>query len=230
MLESDVTTPLAVFDLDGTLIETGPDLADSTNQVLAARGYPTVPDAVLSPFIGVGARSMIAGALKATEQAADDATVEALLTDYLEHYESRIAKFSRPFPEMSAALDDLSAAGVAAAICTNKMERLAKKLMVELSLAERFVFIAGYDTFAYAKPDPRHLTDTIAAAGGSVSRTVYVGDSRVDRETASAAQIPFVGLDYGYTDTPMNTLDPERLLSRGDDVAAAILALMPRDH
>ncbi len=225
-----MTRPLAVFDLDGTLVETGPDLADSCNQVLAARGLPTVPQEVLSPFIGVGARKMIGGALKASGLSLDEATIDDIFRDYIEHYASRIARLSRPFPEMSAALDALDEAGVASAICTNKLEKLAKLLIAELGMTERFAFIAGSDTFGVSKPDPRHLTDTVAAAGGAVNRMVYVGDSRIDRETAAAARVPFVGIDYGYTDKPMRELAPERLLSRGDDVAAAILALMPPAH
>ncbi|MEM6848256.1 MAG: HAD hydrolase-like protein [Pseudomonadota bacterium] len=225
-----MTRPLAVFDLDGTLVETGPDLADSCNQVLAARGLPTVPHEVLSPFIGVGARKMIGGALKANGLSLDEATIDDIFGDYIDHYASRIARLSRPFPEMSAALDGLDDAGVTSAICTNKLETLAKLLITELGMTERFAFIAGSDTFGVSKPDPRHLTETIAAAGGSVTCMVYVGDSRVDRETAAAAGVPFVGIDYGYTDKPMRELAPERLLSRGDDVAAAILELMPPAH
>lgn len=225
-----MTRPLAVFDLDGTLVETGPDLADSCNQVLAARGLPTVPHEVLSPLIGVGARKMIGGALKASGLSLDETTIDDIFRDYIEHYASRIARLSRPFPEMSAALDALERAGVASAICTNKLEKLAKLLIAELGMTERFAFIAGSDTFGVSKPDPRHLTDTIVAAGGAVNRMVYVGDSRIDRETAAAARVPFVGIDYGYTDKPMRELAPERLLSRGDDVAAAILALMPPAH
>jgi phosphoglycolate phosphatase len=217
---------LAVFDLDGTLVDTAPDLADTTNVVLAAHGYPGVPDATLRPCIGLGARAMIACALEKNGIALTAAEIDRIHARYLDVYASRIAKLSRPFPEMIAALDRLAAEGVAAAVCTNKKERLARQLLDALSLTGRFAEIAGGDTYGASKPDPLPLLRVIENAGGAVENTVFVGDSRIDRETARAANVPIVGVTYGYSDVAMRDLDPERLLGPGEDVAAAILDLL----
>jgi phosphoglycolate phosphatase len=222
-----MTDTLAIFDLDGTLIDTAPDLIDSTNHVLLAHGFGAVPADVVRPFIGLGARRMLEAALAALGERSPESEVAALYAAYLAHYETRLARHSRPFPELLAALDDLEAAGVRLAVCTNKREALARKLLDALDLSARFVALTGGDTFAVAKPAPEHLWGTIELAGGRRERTVYVGDSRVDRETAANAAIPFVGLTYGYSDRPMEDLDPDRLVGPGEDVAAAILSLVP---
>lgn len=217
---------LAVFDLDGTLVDTAPDLTDTCNIVLAEHGYPQLPAEQLKQHIGYGARAMIAAALKQAGVVLGDTALDAMHERYLALYEPRIARHSRPFPEISAALDDLDAAGVALAVCTNKKEHLARVLLDTLDLTGRFVAITGGDTFAARKPDGRHLLWTVERAGGEPARTVFVGDSRVDRETATDAAVPMVGLSYGYTDVPMSALAPDRLCGPGDDIAAAILGLL----
>lgn len=221
------TDRLAVFDLDGTLVDTAPDLADTTNVVLAKEGFPPIEHEILRDFIGLGARTMIVKALEAHGASRSEAEIDAMRDDFVAHYATRIARHSRAFPEMLAALDTLAAEGVAVAVCTNKREGLARQLLDELGLTDRFAALCGGDTFVTAKPDPEPLFGTIARAGGDPSRTVYVGDSRIDFETARAARIPMVGVTYGYSDVPIVELGPERLCGPGEDVAAAILSLMP---
>ena len=217
---------LAVFDLDGTLVDTAPDLIDTCNIVLERRGVPPMAAADLMPHISMGARAMIAASLASAGITLPSDEIDVVYSDFLEHYPERIARYSRPFPELLDALDRLEAAGVGLAVCTNKREKNARQLLDALGLTPRFRFVAGFDTFPVSKPDPGHLTGTIEAAGGAVNRTVYVGDSRVDVMTARAAKVPFVGLGYGYTDVPMRDLAPDRLMDRGDDVGAAILELL----
>ncbi|MEM7694299.1 MAG: phosphoglycolate phosphatase [Pseudomonadota bacterium] len=216
---------LAVFDLDGTLIDTAPDLIETTNHVLAETGFAPVPEATLRRHIGLGARSMIASAIR--ENGADPQThdLAALTTQFIAHYQTRLSRRSKPFAEIAAALPALAAEGVRLAVCTNKREGLARQLLTELQMLDTFAHITGGDTFAFMKPDPRHLTETIDGAGGTAENTVFVGDSRIDFETARAAKIPFVGLSYGYTDVPMADLGPDRLCEPGNDIAAAILSL-----
>nr|WP_255720281.1 phosphoglycolate phosphatase [Acuticoccus kalidii] len=216
---------MAVFDLDGTLVDTAPDLVDTCNVVLAARGIATVDPARLRYEIGMGARAMIEGALRINGVTLGADELDRAHEEFLTHYASRIDKLSRPFPELLAALDRLTVENVALAVCTNKAEGLARQLLDALGLSPRFVVVTGGDTFAVKKPDPAHLLQTIALAGGDKDRCVYVGDSRIDRETAAAAGIPMVGLTYGYSDVPMTELAPERLLAPGEDVGAAILSL-----
>lgn len=218
---------LAVFDLDGTLVDTAPDLIDTCNIVLARHGVPEIAFDRLRPHIGMGAKAMIAASLEASGRTLAEDDLEAVHRDYLEHYSSRIDRLSRPFPELLAALDTLDDAGVGLAVCTNKREGLARRLLDALGLSQRFAAIAGADTFAVMKPDPGHLAGTVAAAGGVMARAVYVGDSRIDLETARAAGVPFVGLTYGYSDVAMEALSPDAMLGRGEDVGAAVLRLMP---
>ncbi|RAH97033.1 phosphoglycolate phosphatase [Acuticoccus sediminis] len=217
---------LAVFDLDGTLVDTAPDLIDTCNVVLGRRGVPAIAGDILRPHISMGARAMIAAALHDAGITMSDPDLDSAYEDFLGHYAERIAELSRPFPELLAALDTLDAAGVGLAVCTNKREQMAKTLLGALELAPRFRFIAGIDTFSVSKPHPGHLTSTVEAAGGTIERTVFVGDSDVDYKTARAAGVPFVGLAYGYSNVPMAELGPDRLMQREEDVGAAILGLM----
>ncbi|MBJ3774101.1 HAD-IA family hydrolase [Acuticoccus mangrovi] len=217
---------LAVFDLDGTLVDTAPDLIDTANVVLGRVGVPAAPDDKVRPAISFGARAMIGAVLAAGGATLSEAEIDGLHADFLTEYTSRIARLSRPFPEILDALDRLEQADVTLAVCTNKLEGLASELLDSLGLLSRFVTVAGRDTFAYSKPDPRHLLLTIERAGGASAQTVFVGDSAVDRETARAAGVPMVGLTYGYTDVPMAELQPERALGRGEDIGEAILSLL----
>lgn len=217
---------LAVFDLDGTLIDTAPDLIETCNHVLTSHGLPAQGPSVLEPCIGYGARAMIHMALKTIGAPVSEADLDAMLDEFVDHYKTRMTKLSRPFPEMSAALDALEAAGVAIAVCTNKREDLARPLLDDLSILSRLVALTGGNTFSVSKPHPDHLLKTIALADGTPENTVFVGDSRVDRETAQRAKVPFVGVTYGYSDTPMADLSPEILCGPGEDVADAITTLM----
>lgn len=222
-----MTTRLAVFDLDGTLVDTAPDLIETANHVLKARGITPVPGEVMRRFIGLGAQAMIESALRAHNTDLGSVDLEALKVEFVAHYQTRIAKLSYPFEEITAALPVLQSAGVVLAVCTNKREALARMLLDELQLMDKFVALTGGDSFAFAKPDPRHLTETVTLAGGTPEATVFVGDSRVDFETARNAKLPLVGLSYGYSDVPMVDLKPDRLCMPGDDIAAAILDLLP---
>jgi len=219
-------TRLAVFDLDGTLVDTAPDLVDTTNIVLARHDVPPITREGLKPYMSLGARAMIAGSLKAAGRTLPEDVIDTLYGEYLEHYASRIAKLSRPFPELLSALDRLEEANVRLAVCTNKREANAKALLTALDLISRFTFIAGANTFAVSKPDPGHLLMTIERAGGTPQRSVFVGDSDVDVATARAANMPIVGLTYGYSDVPMEELAPDRLMAPGEDVGVAILDLL----
>lgn len=220
--------PIAVFDLDGTLVDTAPDLIATLNVVLEADGHPRLPAADARGMIGSGARAMIVAAL--TEAGADtaDETVEPMLARFLDHYNANIAVESRPFPGLEAALDRLAQAGVTLAVCTNKYEGLSRKLLQELGLADRFAAIVGADTLGMRKPDPRHLLGTIEAAGGDAGRAVMVGDSRIDVAAAKAAGVPVVAVSFGYNEAPAETLGADHVIAHYDalwEAAAPYFAL-----
>ena len=216
---------MVVFDLDGTLVDTAPDLVDTLNVVFAREGLPAVAYQEARTMIGGGARRMIELGLAAEGRAFDRSHIDRLFDDFLAHYAAHIADRSRPFPGLEAALDTLAADGVRFAVCTNKLEWLSVKLLDALGLAQRFAAICGQDTFAIQKPDPEILRRTIAQAGGSSDRAVMVGDSKNDIDTARAAGIPVIAVDFGYTEIPVTRLGPDRVISHFADLPAAVAAL-----
>ncbi|MGA8650593.1 MAG: HAD-IA family hydrolase [Xanthobacteraceae bacterium] len=216
-----------VFDLDGTLIDTAPDLIDTLNFTLAQHGLPTVPYNDARPLIGGGARGMIERALILEGRNAATADVDALYTPFVAHYAEHIADRSRPFPELEPVLDRLGQAGHRLAVCTNKLEWLSRRLLDALQLSDRFAAICGQDTFGIQKPDPQVFRATVVQAGGEPQRAIMVGDSITDIRTARAAKVPVVAVDFGYTDVPVATLRPDRIISSFRELPEAIAALGP---
>jgi phosphoglycolate phosphatase len=217
-----MTDPTLVFDLDGTLIDTAPDLIDTLNVVFVREGLPPLPYETARNLIGGGARMMIARAIEAEGRALPAAKFDALFADFIAHYSEHIADRSRPFPGLVDALDALAAGGYRFAVCTNKLERLSVLLLKELGLADRFAAICGQDTFGMQKPDPEILRRTIAAAGGSLQSALMIGDSLTDIRTARAAEIPVIAVDFGYTERPVSEFDPDRIISSFAQLPAAV--------
>lgn len=213
-----MVSPVIVFDLDGTLIDTAPDLLDSLNHCLQRIDVPEVRPAEVARFVGFGGRTMIERACKAHGRPLLEAELDALYDLFLEHYAAGMPGRSRPFPGAVAALSRFSDAGFLCAVCTNKQEQLSKRLLDALGLVPRFAAICGADTFSHRKPDPRHLLDTIERSGGDRERALMVGDSRTDIDTAKAAGIPVVAVDFGYTDRPVREFEPSRIISHFDEL------------
>lgn len=220
--------PLIAFDLDGTLVDTAPDLLDTLDTVLTAHKIAPVERSAARNMIGGGARVLIRRALASEGIMAAEEEIEALNAQFLAHYAEHIADGSRPFPGLTDALDRLSATGARLAVCTNKLERLARQLLDTLDLTGRFVTITGADTYAKPKPDPLPLLSTIAAAGGQVSRAIMVGDSPTDIATAKAAGVPSIAVSFGYTETPPAELGADRLIHHFDELEAAVRDLLAR--
>jgi phosphoglycolate phosphatase len=212
-----------VFDLDGTLVDTAPDLTNALNDVLTRRGHAPVSGETIRACVGHGARVMIEQALNRTGARED---VEQMLAEFLVHYEANIAAESRPYPGAVAALERLSTQGARLAVCTNKREYLSRKLLQALGLDSYFAAIAGRDTFAVAKPDPGHLTSTIALAGGAPSRAVMIGDSEVDIRTAKAASVPIVLVSFGYAGSPLEGFAPEARIDHFDELEERAASLL----
>lgn len=213
-------TPIVVFDLDGTLVDTAPDLLAALDHVLAADGVAPVPPALGRRMIGHGARAMIASALEHHGLDAAGERLAPMLERFLEHYSANIANASRPFPGAVRALDRLAGAGALLAVCTNKFEALSLQLLHSLELAPRFAAIVGADTLGVRKPDPAHLLGTIARAGGDPRRAAMVGDSSPDVAAAKAAGIPAIAVDFGYPDRPPAELGADELIAHYDDLWA----------
>ena len=222
-----MTSPrIVVFDLDGTLVDTAPDLINSLNFVLHREGMPPLPLASARNLIGAGARKLIERGLEAGGGAVTVGELDRMMRDFIDYYAEHIADESRPFDGLEAALDDLESRGFRFAVCTNKLEWLSKLLLDRLGMTHRFAAICGADTFGVAKPDPAILHQTIARAGGQSPASVMVGDSGTDIGAARRAGVPVVGVSFGYTDVPIAELRPDRLIGHMSDLPEAVESLL----
>jgi len=217
-----------VFDLDGTLVDTAPDLVSALNFVLEREGLPPVPLLSARNMIGAGARRMIERGLELKGRAATPDDVTRLTADFIDYYAAHIADASRPFDGLEDALDELGARGCRFAVCTNKLEWLSKRLLDQLGLSGRFSAICGADTFGVSKPDPAILRQTVARAGGEMASAIMVGDAGPDIGVARRAGIPVIGVGFGYTEVPMVDLKPDRMVDHMRDLPAAVASLMRR--
>jgi phosphoglycolate phosphatase len=214
-----------VFDLDGTLVDTAPDLISALNFVLEREGLPPVPLASARNMIGGGARKLIERGLEAEGRSATVEDISRLTSDFIDHYAAHIADLSRPFEGLESALDDLQSQGYLFAVCTNKLEWLSKLLLDQLGLSSRFAAICGADTFGVSKPDPAILRQTISRSGGQLSSTIMVGDAGPDIGVARRAGVPVIGVEFGYTEVPIVELKPDRLIKHMSELPAAVRSL-----
>jgi phosphoglycolate phosphatase len=219
----DLTGATIVFDLDGTLVDTAPDLANALNDVLARRGHETVTLETIRHAVGHGARAMIEEALRRAGVTDD---IDRMLSEFLVHYEANITAESRPFPGAVATLDVLAGAGARLAVCTNKRTYLSRKLLADLGLHSYFHAIAGRDTYAVSKPDPGHLTQTIATAGGDPGRAVMIGDSMTDLLAAKGAGVPSILVRFGYAADSLDGIAPNSTIDHFDELVPTAARLL----
>jgi phosphoglycolate phosphatase len=210
---------VVVFDLDGTLADTAPDLAAALNHVLGELGRPGIAPESVRNLVGQGGRVLVQRGLSASGDA-PDSLVERGFALFLEFYADNICNDTRPYDGLIAQLDILKERGVKTAICTNKPEKLTHLLVDALGWGDRFDAIVGADTLPVRKPDPAPLHEAIARAGGG--RAVLVGDSITDADTARAAQVPFVAVSFGFSDRPVEQLGADAVI---DDYAELIVVL-----
>ena len=214
-----------IFDLDGTLVDTSPDLTAALNAVLVAAGRRPLPEEEVRPLVGRGAQALIERGMEATGEPVDQTRIPKLLQDFVDHYGANIAAGSRPFPGAEKAIRRLIAANHPLGICTNKPEALSFKLMDALNLRRFFPVILGADSQPYRKPDPRHLLDAIAKLGGDAKNAVMIGDSETDVKTARAARVPVVLVSFGYTEIPVQELGGDAVIDHFDALDAALSRL-----
>lgn len=219
-------SPLIVFDLDGTLVDTAPDLVGALNFVLQREGLPLVPVASARTMIGAGARKLIERGLEIEGRAMSVADIDRLTVDFIAYYRDHIADASLPFDGLHASLDNLEEQGFRFAVCTNKLEGLSKLLLAKLEMTGRFAAICGADTFGVSKPDPTILRQTVAQAGGDMSRAIMVGDSGPDVGVARRAGIPVIGVTFGYTETPIAELKPDVVIGHMRELPGAVQSLL----
>jgi len=210
------------FDLDGTLADTAPDLAAALNQTLAHFDRPPIDTDMVRKMIGHGTRALLRKGLAATGGGSEE-LVERGYGLFLELYATDICSGTRPYEGVEPCLDDLRAAGVRLALCTNKPEHLTRLLLHALGWQDRFDGLVGGDTLPVRKPDPAMLREAVRRAGGG--RAAFVGDSITDADTAHAAGIPFVAVGFGYSDRPAGQLGADAVIDRFDALMPTLVRL-----
>ena len=214
-----------IFDLDGTLVDTAPDLTAALNAVMRTQGRPEVPLDDVRHMVGRGARYLIERAMEATGAPAAEPAMGDLVRRFIAHYDANIAVGSRPFERAKAVAERLAKRGHKLGVCTNKPEALSLKLMRELGLVGLFPAILGADSRPYRKPDPRHLFDTISELGGDPANAVLIGDSETDVKTARAANVPVIVVSFGYTEIPPHELGADAVIDHFDALEQALKSL-----
>ena len=214
------------FDLDGTLVDTAPDLVGTLNALLQQEGLAPLALSEARPFIGRGARWLIERGFQAAGADLDQARAPELFDRFIARYLDHIADESRPFPGVESALDALKAAGARLCVCTNKRTDLSLALLDALDLTRRFDAVVGADAAPAPKPDPRHLTAAVAAAGGAMEKALLVGDAETDAGAARAAGAPLILVSFGYTEVPARDLEPDLLIDHFDELVEGCARLL----
>jgi len=211
-----------IFDLDGTLVDTAPDLMRATNHVLVGLGRRAISMDEVRSFVGHGARALLTRGLTATGGLPENYDVEPDYQRFVTFYASNIADGSVPFPGVVRLLERLKSEGFGLGVCTNKLEGLSVQLLDALDLSRHFGSVVGPDTLGVAKPDPRPFREAVSRLGLVAPRAIMVGDSETDVLTARNAGVPVVGVPFGYTPQPVAEFGPDRMIAHFDEAYEAI--------
>jgi phosphoglycolate phosphatase len=206
-----------IFDLDGTLVDTAPDLHAATNHVLATLGRRAISMAEVRAFVGHGARKLIERGCAATGEPVDPRALETLYQEFIIYYASHIAVDSKPYPGVIALLERCKAQGIALAVCTNKLESLSVQLLQALDMTKYFGAIVGPDTIGIAKPDPRPYFEALSRIGRAGQASLMVGDSETDIRTGQNAGVPVIAVTFGYTARPVQEFAPTHVIDHFDE-------------
>ncbi|HJV43563.1 phosphoglycolate phosphatase [Caulobacter sp.] len=222
----DLSGATIAFDLDGTLVDTAPDLVGALNTILAEEALPPLPFDEVRLMVGRGARALLERGFAAAGSPLNAEHAPPLVERFIAHYLTRIAQDSAPFPGVVEVLTDLKAAGARLVVCTNKLTNLSDALLEAVDLLSFFDAVVGADLAPAAKPDGRHVAAAIAAVGGDPARAVMVGDSVNDALGARNAGVPSVLVSFGYTEDPVETLGADAVIHSFLDVPEACIALL----
>lgn len=222
-----MTRPCAIFDLDGTLAHTAPDLIGAVNELLAEDGFPAMPVSVAEVTAGFGGKALLRKSFELAERPVDEARIDALYHPFLEVYKHRIANDSHLYDGVLETLDALDAADWRIGVCTNKPEALALDLLEKLGVLHRFGSMVGADTLPVRKPDPVHLFESIERCGGMRTATVMIGDTDTDLNTARAAGVPCIMTTFGYSSVPVETLKPDAQIGHFAELMPLLTGMLP---
>ena len=194
-----------LFDLDGTLVDTAPDLMNAHNHVMKKYGYPTKSTEEIRNLVGQGAGAMLGrsiwGQAKKEFHSVNDLKIKDQMSkEFVDYYGKNIISESTLINGVKEFLKWCKDQNISMAVCTNKQEHLSNDLLKKIGIYDFFEYVAGSDTFDYCKPDPRHLTSVVEILDGDVKKTIMIGDSETDANAAKAAEIPVILLENGYTE------------------------------
>ena len=199
-----------LFDLDGTLVDTAPDLMGAHNHVMKKFGYPQKSLDDIKHIAGRGAWIMMQRTFR--DEIKDENLKKEMVKGFINYYAKNIDRGSKPIKGVVKFLEWAKSKQILMAVCTNKQERLAVDLLKKINLSKYFEYIAGCDTFDFNKPDPRHLTNVIDIIGGDINKSIMIGDSEVDSQSAYNAKIPFILVEEGYTEKNINEIPHKTLI------------------
>ncbi len=199
-----------LFDLDGTLVDTAPDLMDAHNHVMKKFGHKEKKLSDIKSLAGKGAWIMMQRAFR--EEIKDEKVKKKMIKEFIDFYSQNIDRGSKPISGVMEFLKWAKAKNISMAVCTNKQEHLAVDLLKKLKMYKYFEYVAGSDTFPFNKPDPRHLTNVVEIIQGDLKKTIMVGDSEVDGKSAENAKIPFILVKDGYTEKSAKEIKHDELI------------------
>lgn len=217
-----------IFDLDGTLADTAPDIREHANAVLATIGLPPLGLDAVRGMIGLGARSLLIGATRHYERELTDTELDLLAELFRQRAEAVPVRLTTVYPGVTAALDSLKRAGARLAVCTNKHAPVARAVLAQLDLLPWFVGVAGGGEGPANKPDPRHLALAVSRAGGTLDRAVMVGDARPDVMAARAAGMPVIVSATGYGTEKAPALGADAIFTHFGEVPGLVQRLLAR--
>ena len=206
-----------LFDLDGTLVDTAPDLMNAHNHVMKKFGYETKSTDDIRKLVGQGAKSLIGRSVwgqakKEFSQVDDKKIKKEMVTEFIDFYGKNIVKESKLINGVYDFLKWSKENKISMGVCTNKPEHLAVDLLKQIKIYDFFEYVAGSNTFDFCKPDPRHLTNVIEIMQGDIKKSIMIGDSESDANAAKAADIPFILLEDGYTEKNANEIPHDHLI------------------
>ena len=206
-----------LFDLDGTLVDTAPDLMDAHNHVMKKFGYKTRSTNDMRKLVGKGAASLIGRSIwgqakKEFSQIDNQSIKKEMVKEFIDYYGKNIAVESKLINGIKEFLNWSKEKNISMGVCTNKQDYLAVDLLKQIKIYDYFEYVAGSNTFDYCKPDPRHLTSTIEIMQGDIKKSLMIGDSETDADSAKAAGIPFILLENGYTEKNVSEINHDHLI------------------
>ena len=205
-----------IFDLDGTLVDTAPDLMAATNHVLKTLKRRPITMEEVRSFVGRGAKALIARGCEATGEPVDPRAIETLYQEFIIYYAANIAAHSRPYPGLFPFLDRCKAQGLAMGVCTNKLESLSVRLLHALDMTKYFGAIVGPDTTGVAKPDPKPFFETVKRLDRNPNNALMFGDSETDMKTGKNAGVPVIAVSFGYTEAHVSNFAPTHVIDHYD--------------